>query len=60
MRRTLERLLHEGLDRHDAVHAIGSVLSAHMYHIMKEQDPGTDPNAAYYRAARDFAARRAQ
>jgi len=29
---TLERLTAEGLDRHDAIHAIGSVLASFIYH----------------------------
>ena len=29
--RTLDRLLEEGLDRHDALHAIGSVLAEHLH-----------------------------
>ena len=49
VRRTLERLLGDGLDRHEAVHAIGSVLAAHFYALMKETDLGPDPNAVYYR-----------
>ncbi|MBM4040484.1 MAG: hypothetical protein FJ290_18410 [Planctomycetes bacterium] len=32
---TLARLMSEGLDRHDAVHAIGSVLSVHMVNLLK-------------------------
>ena len=37
------RLTREGLDRHDVVHAIGSVLAGELYGIMKterEHDPG--------------------
>ena len=47
---TLERLQREGLDRHDAVHAIGSVLLAHLNERMKQPDttPDDDPNAAYF------------
>lgn len=32
--RTLERLMAEGLDRHDALHAIGFVLAGHMNDLM--------------------------
>lgn len=48
----LERLVGEGLDRHDAVHAVGSVLSAHVYRAMKlggEALEGGDPNESYWR-----------
>ena len=34
---TLIRLLSEGLDRHDAIHAIGDVLAEHMYNLQKGQ-----------------------
>lgn len=46
---TLRRLQHEGLSRHDAVHAIGSVLAEHIYELLKGQpgSEGFDPNAAY-------------
>jgi hypothetical protein len=33
--KTLERLIREGLNRHDAVHAIGYVLSGHMFNLVK-------------------------
>ena len=46
-KRALERLLGEGLDRHDAIHAIGSVLMEHIWNLSnKPQGPG-DPNAPY-------------
>lgn len=48
--RTLGRLMAEGLDRHDALHAVGSVLAEHLWRIMKE---GTEESAEpdrYYRA----------
>lgn len=38
--KTLDRLLAEGLDRHDAVHAIGSVLAAHMHRMMSKRSSG--------------------
>lgn len=33
---TLARLQGEGLSRHDALHAIGSVLAEHLYELMQE------------------------
>ncbi len=49
VRRTLKRLLAEGLDRHDAIHAIGSVLAKFMYNRVKKNDSATDdPNLAYW------------
>jgi len=51
VRRELERLRREGLDRHDAVHAIASVLADHMFTLVnKPQAISGDPNEAYYRA----------
>src|SRR5438874_9888188 len=48
VRRTLERLRAEGLDRHDAVHAVGSVLAKRIYELLKEGPPTGDPNAPYW------------
>jgi hypothetical protein len=52
VRRTLERLMSEGLDRHDALHAIGWVLTLHMNNLVSRPDAGSeaDPNHAYYAA----------
>src|SRR5439155_17972527 len=33
VRRTMARLMSEGLDRHEAIHAVGSVLAAHMHEV---------------------------
>ncbi len=44
---TLARLLGEGLDRHDAIHAIGSILSEVIYHAMKNPAENDDPTQAY-------------
>ena len=46
----LRRLQSEGLDRHDAVHAIGSVLAEHVYDIIQGNSPEGDPNEPYYQA----------
>jgi hypothetical protein len=50
--RTLQRLISERLDRHDAIHAIGSVLMAYLNELMRQVEAGTasdaDPNAAYH------------
>lgn len=48
VRRTLERLQEEGLDRHDAVHAVGSVLAAHMFELLKGNAPEEGSNAFYW------------
>ena len=38
---TLSRLQGEGLSRHDAIHAIGSVLAENLYELMQEGDAST-------------------
>jgi hypothetical protein len=52
VRRTLERLMSEGLDRHDALHAIGSVLAGHMHDLLSRPKTTSkaDPNEPYYAA----------
>lgn len=46
----LQRLQAEGLDRHDAVHAIASVLAEYLNDILKGHQPEANPNDAHYRA----------
>jgi hypothetical protein len=51
--RKARQLMAEGLDRHDAIHAIGSVLAMHMHNLMRETKSGKppssqDPNEAYF------------
>jgi Protein of unknown function (DUF1186)/SEC-C motif len=57
VRHKLQQLMSEGLDRHDAIHAIGSVIAGHIYHLMREADEDSqtgktasdrDPNEAYF------------
>jgi len=55
--RTLDRLQAEGLDRHDAIHAIGSILAEGVYDIMKERKTGPDPNQAYWAALEKLSAK---
>ncbi len=46
---TLARLQREGLSRHDAVHAIGSVLAAHIWELLKRgRASDIDPNVKYF------------
>jgi hypothetical protein len=45
-RSVLLRLMNEGLDRYEAVHAIGSVLSERIYEALKQKSSG-DLNAQY-------------
>jgi hypothetical protein len=46
VRRAIERLMGEGLDRHDAVHAVGSVLAAHLTDTLKAEAPNNDAYSA--------------
>ena len=44
---TLIRLQREGLSRHDALHAIGSVLAENLYELLHEQDSSGDAYQKY-------------
>ena len=46
----LRRLLAEGLDRHEAVHALGSVLMEHIWNLTNKPRGEGDPNAPYLAA----------
>jgi hypothetical protein len=48
--RALARLMKEGLARHDAVHAIGSVVAEEIYELLKETDTPETVRARYYAA----------
>lgn len=57
VRETLDRLLAEGLDRHDAIHAISSVLVKHVWSLMREAPQASDPHQPYFRDLQSLAAR---
>jgi len=46
---TLNRLMHEGLDRHEAIHAVGSILMTIVFDVLQAPDAGGDINARYSR-----------
>ena len=50
VRRTVQRLMSEGLDRHDAIHAVGQVLAGHMNDLVRrgKLKADEDPNTDYY------------
>jgi hypothetical protein len=48
--RTLARLMNKGLDRHEALHAIASVLSEYVFEVANGVPQHPDLNAAYYAA----------
>ena len=52
--RTLERLMAEGLDRHDALHAVGSVLAEHLFGILSEGTKESASTDKYYRALEEL------
>jgi hypothetical protein len=58
VKRTLERLMSEGLDRHDALHAIGLVLAEHLNDLLANPEAGIgeDRNLAYYEALEQLTA----
>ncbi len=50
VRETLARLRAEGLDRHEAIHAIGWVLIEHLSNLMRAQEPAPNDHAHYFQA----------
>jgi hypothetical protein len=57
---TFARLRREGLDRHDAVHAIGSVLASHMHTLLVGEQSETEPNERYHSSLRKLSAHKWQ
>jgi hypothetical protein len=53
---TLARLCREGLDRHSAIHAIGSVLAEEIYRLLKERAPCEGANGAYSERLKELTA----
>lgn len=53
----LDRLRAEGLDRYEAIHAIGSVLIGYVQSLMQEGASTPDPNGLYGNALRTLTAR---
>jgi hypothetical protein len=54
VRATLGRLRKQGLNRHDAIHAIGFVLAEHMQNLIASTPEGLDPNEDYYEKLSKF------
>ena len=50
--RAMHRLRNEGLTRHEAIHAIGSVVAEHLFDILKtdQNDDAATSQARYYAA----------
>jgi hypothetical protein len=53
----LNQLIQEGLDRHQALHAIGSVLAEFLYDIFSKDSKLYDPNIAYIERLEHLTAR---
>ena len=50
--RAMDRLMKEGLTRHDAIHAIGSVVAGHLFDILQaNQNDDAGASQAHYYAA---------
>lgn len=49
-REALARLTGEGLDRHEAIHAIGSILAGHMFEALRDSSAKHISNEAYAQA----------
>jgi Domain of unknown function (DUF1841) len=56
VRDALSRLLRDGLDRHEAIHAIGSVLAECVWSTLKREVNGPDPSEVYLQHLRKFTA----
>ena len=54
----LSRLMADELDRHDAIHAIAWVLSTHMWHLLRNDPLGDNPNERYFQAVRGLTAKK--
>ena len=52
----MKRLESEGLDRHQAIHAIGSVLMEHLWNLTNGPPPEGDPNSIYFSALEQLTA----
>lgn len=57
-RRAMDRLLRDGLDRHEAVHAIGSVLLKHLYNLMRNAPKKKNPHEPYIRGLKNLTAKK--
>lgn len=55
VKRKLEQLMQEGLNRHDAIHAIASRLSNQVFYAMK-RGQSSDPSKAYFASLEDLTA----
>ncbi len=52
----LSRLMQEGLERHDAVHAMASVVADHLFDLLNVGSPDGSENERYYETLRRLTA----
>jgi hypothetical protein len=57
VQQTLARLMQEGLGRHDAIHAIGSILAGHMFDLIKHGAKSPGISADYFRQLEELSAK---
>ena len=55
--RAMSRLQREGLSRHDALHAVGSVLAEHIHEVLTTEDGASVPNEIYFAAVERLSAK---
>lgn len=58
VRHKVHQLMAQGLDRHQAIHAIASVLINHMHELVQDHASADDPNPRYYAALKRLNARK--
>jgi Domain of unknown function (DUF1841) len=58
VRLKVRHLMAQGLDRHDAIHAVSSVLVKQIFAAAQNEPPGRDPNERYYAALKRLNARK--
>ena len=57
--KTLGRLFSEGLDRHNAIHAIGTVLARHLWELLSgDEIVTTDLSETYFEGVRNLTAQK--
>jgi hypothetical protein len=53
----VQELIEEGLNRHDAIHAVGSVLAEYMYDLSTQASSSQDPKTEYQNELKNLTAK---